>query len=414
MEQSLGRNHTDSKYFNRALILRLILNQGPVSRLTLARQTGLSPAALTVLTGALLEEGLLIELEDERDTFDAPKVGRRSVPLDLNTYVGLALGIHITPRMVRVGLVDLKGQIVDQERLGAPGENPTQTLERIVSSAHDLMIRNDRQVMGVGVGAVGVVDREQGVNLRALSIHWQNVPIKAELEARLGLPVQIDNNVRGMTLAELLFGHGRTHNFKNIGLVYIGTGVGGGIVIDGELYWGSGAAAGEIGHMIIDRNGPICYCGAQGCVEQFAGEAAMLNAAQQAAQAPGLLNELAQGDPSQVTIEFLMEAAQQGDTAALQIVKRAGQATGLAVANIYRVLNPDTVIVAGRITRLPVFLEAVQAEAGRSGIAPGADLSVTSSSLGDNIGLVGAAALALREFLFTPRPLKISGVKTQF
>lgn len=407
MEQSLGRNHTDSKYFNRALILRLILSQGPTSRLLLARLTGLSPAALTVLTGALIEEGLLIELEDGREE-DIPKVGRRSVPLDLNTRTGLALGIHITPRMLRVGLVNLKGEIVDQERLGPPGENPAEALDLIVTSARRLITRNDLRVIGVGVGAVGLVERERGINRRALSLHWQDVPIKAELETVLALPVQVDNNVRGMTLAELLFGHGRTHNFKNIGLVYIGTGVGGGIVIDGELYWGSGASAGEIGHMIIDANGPPCYCGAQGCVEQFAGEAALLIAAQQAARDPqSLLFEMAEGDPAQVTIEHLIEAARRNDSASIEILERAGRAIGMAVANIYRVLNPDTVIIAGRISRAPAFfMEAVRAEAGRSKIALGSELTVLSSSLGDNIGLVGAAALALREFLFTPRPLR--------
>src|SRR5690348_16155187 len=119
MEQGLGRNHTDSKHFNQALILRLILSQGPLSRLNLARQTGLSPAALTVLTGALLEEGLLVEMVDEREESIA-RVGRRSVPLDLNAGAGVVLGVHITPRVVRVGLVNLKGEIVDQERFGPP------------------------------------------------------------------------------------------------------------------------------------------------------------------------------------------------------------------------------------------------------------------------------------------------------
>lgn len=404
MEQGLGRNHTDSKHFNQALILRLILNQGPLSRLTLARQTGLSPAALTVLTGALLEEGLLIELADEREE-NIVRVGRRSVPLDLNTQAGLTLGIHITPRVVRLGLVNLKGEIVDQERLGPPGENPYEAIDLITATSRDLISRSEARMIGVGVGAVGLVEREKGINLRALSLHWQNVPIKAKLEAGLSLPVLVDNNVRGMALAELLFGYGRSHKYKNIAVIYIGTGVGGGIVIDDELYWGSGAAAGEIGHMIVDQNGPACYCGAQGCVEQFAGEAALLKAAQTAANDPqSLLNRMVEDDPAQLTIEHLIRAAEEGDPAAVEIIQRAGRATGTAAANIFRVLSPDTVIIAGRISRAPgLFMDIVRAEAGRSGIAPESEARITTSSLGDNIGLVGAAALSLREYLFTPR-----------
>lgn len=405
MEQGLGRNHTDSKHFNQALILRLILSQGPLSRLNLARQTGLSPAALTVLTGALLEEGLLVEMVDEREESIA-RVGRRSVPLDLNAGAGVALGVHITPRVVRVGLVNLKGEIVDQERFGPPSEDPYEAIELITTTARELMKRSKARIIGAGVGAVGLVEREQGVNLRALSLHWQNVPIKAKLEAALGLPVLVDNNVRGMALAELLFGFGRTHKYKNIAVIYIGTGVGGGIVIDDELYWGSGAAAGEIGHMIIDQNGPPCYCGAQGCVEQFAGEAAMLKAAQLAANdTRSLLHPPEGGDPTQLTIDNVITAAQEGDPAAFEIIRRAGRAIGIATANIFRVLSPDTVIIAGRISRAPdLFLSAVRAEAGRSGYAPDTEARITTSSLGDNIGLVGAAALSLREFLFTPRP----------
>ncbi len=395
-----GRNHTDSKYFNRALILRLILNQGPVSRLILARQTGLSPAALTVLTGGLLEEGLLTEVMDEGREFEVARVGRRSVPLDLNTQAGLVLGIHITPRIVRLGLVNLKGEIISQERLGPPDQNPAKAIEQIIGSAQTLIAKENRSIIGVGVGAVGLVEHEQGVNLRALSLHWQNVPIRAELETAFNLPVQVDNNVRGMVLAELLFGHGRTHNFKNIGMVYIGTGVGGGIVIDGELYWGSGAAAGEVGHMIIDPNGPACYCGAQGCVEQFAGEAALLKLAQ---------TRLPEPVP---TIESLIEVADSGEPIAAEIVREGGRAIGIAIANVLRVLNPNTVIIAGRMSKSNCFMEAVQSEARRSNISPASDLTVLTSSLGDNIGLVGAAALALRQFLFTAKPnqLKVSGL----
>ncbi len=399
MENS-GRNHTDSKYYNQALLLRLILSQGPVSRLALARLSGLSPAALTVLVGALLEEGLLVEVDNQKGFI--PRVGRRSVPLDLNTKSGFALGIHITPRVTRVGLVNLKGEIVDQMRGDPPGREPARTIAGLAQLSRDLMARNAGPVVGVGVGAVGLVERDKGLNFRALSLGWQNVPIKALFENELGLPVLVDNNARAMTLGELLFGYGRSHNYRNIALIYIGTGVGGGIALDGQLYWGSGSAAGEIGHMIIDPLGPPCYCGARGCVEQFAGEAAMLREAQEL----GLKPLETASNSANLTMEDLLEAAKQGDPGAVEIIRQAGRAIGIAVTNTYRVLNPDTIIIAGRIARAQgLFLEAVRKEAGKSGIAPESEMNILEASLGDNIGLIGAAALVLGEYLFTQRPL---------
>jgi len=404
----VGRNHKAGKLYNRSLILRLILNRGPVSRLTLSRLTQLSPAALTILTGTLIAEGLLIELEGEEDVDSEPgRAGRRSTPLDLNPTAGRTLGVHITPRLVRVGLVSLKGGLLDQERLGPADRHPQITLKLITQAAQEIINRNgltNQQVLGMGVGAVGLVDAKRGVNLRALSVGWQDVPLKAELEKTLGIAVYADNNVRGMALAESLFGHGRSRKFSNIAVVYVGAGVGCGIIAEGEIYRGSGWAAGEIGHTIVDPHGQTCYCGAQGCLETVASEAAMLEAARQEVRqnSSGLLAKLAQGDSSQTSIEHLLITAQDGDKAATGIIERAGEGMGIAVVNLVKALSPDTVIFAGRVTReAKGFVPKVEEVLRRSSAPPGPELTVLTSSLDDNIGLIGAAALALQEFLYS-------------
>jgi predicted NBD/HSP70 family sugar kinase len=413
MTIALGRNHKEGKLYNRALILRLILNRGPVSRLSLSRLTRLSPAALTILTGELIEEGLLVETEGDEENGAADggtnRVGRKSTPLDFNPYAARTLGVNITPHLVRVGLLNLKGEILDQEMLGrADYGAPEKTLGRIAESSKNIMARNgltSSGILGMGVGAVGLVEARRGINIRALSLGWANVSLKEALEHALSIPVNVDNNVRGMALAESLFGYGRTYQFQNIAVVYVGTGIGCGLVVESELYRGSHDAAGEIGHMVIDMHGEECYCGARGCLETLAGEQVMLRSAQREVQQnpAGGLAQLVDGNTARVDIEHLLQAANNGDPAASNIVERAGEALGLAVVNLVKTVSPDTVILAGRVPRnSTAFNKKISEALRRSSAPPGSEIKVVTTSLDDNIGLVGAAALALREFFYSP------------
>ncbi len=408
----LGRNHKAGKVYNRSLILRLILKRGPVSRLTLSRLTRLSSAALTILTGELIEEGLLIEVggEEENTGFAANgnKAGRKSMPLDLNPWTGRTLGVHITPRIVRIGMVNLKGEILDEERLGPADSNPSMTLNYIAEAAEALMRRNNLNrgdLLGMGVGAVGLVDSARGINVRALSLGWENVPLKDKLERALGLPVYVDNNVRGMAMAEFLFGSGRIQNFRNIAVVYIGAGIGCGLIVEGKLYRGSSDAAGEIGHTIVDAQGKLCYCGSRGCLETIVGETAMLQATQEAASCnpDGLLSKYINGAPTPPTIEQVIEASLDGDAAATGLIENAGKVLGIVIVNLVKVINPDLVILSGRVTRgTRLFVDKVEEAVKHSGAPPGPEVSVMTSSMGDNIGMVGAAALALHQFFYSP------------
>ena len=401
----IGRNHQAGKQFNRSLIMGLVLNRGPVSRLTLSRLTRLSPASLTILTGQLIDEGMLVEVGEEEEI--SGRAGRKSMALDLNPAAGRTLGVHITPRIVRVGLVNLKGEILDQERLGPPSPNPAKTLERIVEATRSLMSRNyltPQAIIGMGVGAVGLVDPCQGINLKALSLGWENVPLKQKLEQALGLPVYADNNVRGMAMAESLFGYGRTHNFYNIAVIYIGLGIGCGLLVEGKLYRGSGGAAGEIGHTIMDPQGKPCYCGARGCLETIASEAAIVKNAQEAAELNprGILALILSADNDLPPVEQVLQAANAGDPDAVQIISRAGEALGFMVITLLKVLSPDTVILSGRVTRgTPLFVKKVVEVVKQVQSGQDHQLAVTTSTLGDDIGMVGAAALALNQFIYS-------------
>jgi N-acetylglucosamine repressor len=400
---AIGRNHSAGKQYNRALLLRLILQQGPMSRLALSRLTKLSPAALTILTGQLLEEGRIIEAGEPDYEEESGRVGRRSTLLDLNPMSGVAIGVHIAPRAVRVGLVDLKGKVRAKVQLDAPSPDAEATLDAITSAIPPLLKQNKvshHKLLGAGVGAVGLVQHERGVNLNALSLQWRDVPIRAELEDRLNLPVIVDNNARTMALAEHLFGRGAAYRAADMVLVYAGAGIGGGVIIGGQPYRGTDGAAGEIGHVRVVADGQPCYCGGIGCLETVVSEASLLRRAGELAQT-GKSPFLAQ-HADNITRETLLAACEAGDAATIEMLNQAGVYLGIAVSGIARVLNPQTVVLAGPLLdpRLPIF-ERVQATARTSGNAPGGSRELLPASLGEDIGILGGAALVLYERVFS-------------
>ncbi len=397
----IGRNHSAGKHYNRALLLRLILQQGPLSRLALSRLTRLSPAALTILTAQLLHEGRLIEAGGQESEDDPGRAGRRSTLLDLNSDSGLALGVHIAPRAMRVGLVDVKGQVRAKIRLGSPSEDAEKALDEIAQAALQLLAERGQRtqdLLGVGVGAVGLVEHELGINLSALSLHWRDIPIRAELERRLGLPVRVDNNARAMALGEHLFGRDLPHRAANLALVYIGAGIGGGIVIDGQPYRGSAGAAGEIGHIKVVPDGEPCYCGGRGCLETVASETGLVRQARQ------LESSFLAQYPGPIDLTALIEAVEAGDEAATGLVSRAGMYLGMVVGAMAKVINPETLVLAGPLLdgRLPL-LERVRSIVEASSGAPGGMPTLLPTSLGEDIGIIGGAALVLYERVFSPQ-----------
>jgi predicted NBD/HSP70 family sugar kinase len=402
-EGLLGRNHSAGKSYNRALLVRLILQQGPISRLAISRLTNLSPAAVTILTGQLLEENRLVEIGEAEEE----RAGRRSTLLDLNADSGLVVGVLIAPRAIRIGIVDLKGQMRGRVKLDPPTESADDTLEIIVAAVNRIIAESGYDktaIMGVGVGAVGQVQHEQGINLSALSLKWQNVPVRSILENKLSLPVMVDNNARTMAIAEYLFGRDTPYKVTNLALVYVGSGIGGGLVIDGQPYRGSAEAAGEIGHITVVPDGELCYCGRRGCLETVASEVSLLRQARHIAGsgASGFLRQR----KGAISLETLLEAWQAGDATVAAMFTRAGHYLGLAVDTMAKVINPETLVLAGPLmdARLPL-LSYVQSYTKNYSLAPGGAESVVPTSLGEDIGIYGGAALFLYEQVFSPQPV---------
>jgi predicted NBD/HSP70 family sugar kinase len=243
------------------------------------------------------------------------------------------------------------------------------------------------RILGVGIGISGFVDAEAGVDLYSPILGWREVPIRAPLEQRLGLPVYVENDVNALTLAERWYGAGR--NFRDFICITVGEGIGAGVVIGGELYRGAAGGAGELGHTTINPDGPRCRCGERGCLEVYASDRFLLHQA----SALGY-----QGIPELIT------AAQNGDGTARQVFHDMGRALGIGTKNIVNLLNPEAVVLGGeRLDAADLFLPAFEEEVRRHSFPKEAEeLAIVRAELGEDGFLVGAATLVVREFFRLP------------
>ena len=255
-------------------------------------------------------------------------------------------------------------------------------------------------VAAVGIGCPGLVDISHGIIrfLPNLTTHWRNVPAGEILSKRLKLPVSLLNDVRTATLGELVFGHGR--NASSMVFIALGTGIGGGVVIDGKLRLGPLGAAGELGHLTIIPDGLLCGCGNRGCLETLASGPAIAAEGVRlmlAGQAPKLF-DLVAGEHSHVTPRKIAEAAQQGDPGAQEVISRAAGYLGIGIGNVIVTLHPEMIVLGGGVAEMGDLLVDPVREALRQRVhmVPVDDIRIELSSLGVQAGALGAVALAVR------------------
>jgi glucokinase len=318
-----------------------------------------------------------------------------------------AIGVHIGVGLFRVAITNLYSDIVFSEIETFDLETPPEVVIQNIVKQIERAINNSKvdreRVIGVGVGASGLVNFEEGINVIAPRLGWENVPIQHLMEIQLDMPVCVDNNVRAMALAEALFGYGRDASV--LAFVYGRIGVGAGIVVNGQVFRGSGAGAGEIGHTtILPEGGETCTCGNTGCLETLLSEpvwvkqAEKIAAAHPASRLAARLNRGEEGSP----IEQVFFAARDGDKLALEFIQERSCYLGIALANLVNVLNPELIILGGMFAQggdwiLPVA-EAKMKESAFAGLGEKVRLEVTS--FGWRAGVIGAAALALTTFFY--------------
>ena len=313
------------------------------------------------------------------------------------------VGVDFGGTNIKVGLVNAAGRVVRTQRLASQAVSRPSPFVDAVSRTVDSLAQSvgvrTSQLRGVGVGAPGPVDASCGVVHSLVNVPgWRDVPLARQLERRLRCRCAVDNDVNLFALGEWRFGAGRGSN--HLVCLTLGTGVGGGLVLNGALYRGAAGAAGELGHMVIDPRGRRCGCGKRGCLEAQVGTAAILRMGREALrQRPGPLRALCRQARGHLTPELVSRAAHAGDRGAQQVWRAVGRWLGLGLANVTNLLNPDRIVIGGGVANAwdlfaPIVKASVRAQAME---VSSRAVQIVRARLGNSAGVVGAAVLVWEE-----------------
>jgi len=312
---------------------------------------------------------------------------------------GLACGIDVGGTKIAGCVVDTEGNILEQTRV----ESPATSTEAIENAIQELVgkLKRNHEIRSVGVGAAGFVDHDRAVVMFAPNLAWRDEDLKADLEGRLDLPVVVENDANAAAWGEFEYGAGR--DVDDLLLVTVGTGVGGGIVLDGELYRGAFGVAAEIGHIRVERNGRQCGCGNHGCLEQYGSGTALVRGAREAIAGGSLLAkdllDRASGDPEMITGPMISEAAAEGDRFALEQLATLGQWLGEGIGSLAAVLDPAVAVIGGGVSEAGDLLLSPIRDAFRTNLTGRGhrpELEIRKAVLGNTAGMIGAADLARR------------------
>jgi predicted NBD/HSP70 family sugar kinase len=389
---------------NLALVLQHIAANEPVTRARIAQATSLTKATVSSLVDDLVSARLVTELGPEA----RGEVGRPGSALALNRTGFVGVGLEINVDYVAVCVTDLVGRVryLRTRPRDNRGQPPTRVLGRAVRMARTAMQAAGAEgltVAGLAVAVPGLVETGQGLLHVAPNLEWVDVPVAQVLKGRFAPrdpPVMVDNEANLAALGELWYGgHERLTDFVHISGEI---GVGGGIVMGGELFRGASGFAGEVGHVTVQPDGPRCRCGARGCLEQVAGQEALLRAAGLTGAAGTSI-----GKPRGSVAE-LVARARTGEPGTLAAIESAGRALGIGVAAMVNVVDPSTVLLGGLYASLEPWLrKPLQEELRERVISQSwAPVRVLAGTLGPDAAVRGAAGAVIRDVLSNPTAVR--------
>lgn len=400
----LKGNVQQMKEYNRALVLRLIQQAGPISRSDLAKKTGLSPTTVSVITDALVEEGLVREGDGTPPSTGG--AGRRPILLEIRPDGGFLIAVDLGVTNTSVVLYDLTSKALARRKAPTPrGQGAQANIDMIVRFIEETLAEADvpmDRVAGVGLGVPGLVDSVGGVSRISHNLGWRDVPFRKILQEHLGFPVFVENVIRMTTLAEKWLGAGK--GVSDLICIGIGSGLGAGVVIDDKLYRGPGQGAGEIGHTVLLPGGPLCRCGKRGCLEALVtGPGIVARALERMKRGvPTLLDSLSSVDLAALTAREIAAFARHGDRLCREIFWETGVYLGLGISNMINLFDIPFVIIGGGIAQAGELLfEPIIATVREHAYAVEPDqIAIVPRDLGSDASLLGAALLAGMETVF--------------
>src|ERR1041385_4098824 len=314
------------------------------------------------------------------------------------------IGVDLGGTKILAGVFETSLECIAVAKISTKAQRgPDTVIERIARCVRDAVDEADldfKQVRGVGIGAPGAVDGDNGSVIFEPNLDWHDVPLKKQLEEELELPVSVGNDctvaMQGIYVAEL------KSKPQHVVGIFLGTGIGGGIIINGQPYHGSNHTAGEIGHMVLDVDGPKCGCGNKGCFEALASRTAIFQRIKSAVKngQKTLLTEMLGEDLEDLRSGDLRKAIRRGDKFVDSVIEEAAEYTGIAVGNLLNIFNPEMVVLGGGVIEaLADEMLSIIVETARDYAMPGTakGVEIVASSLGDNAAITGAAVLARPE-----------------
>ncbi|WP_431915087.1 ROK family protein [Nonomuraea jabiensis] len=382
MSTSGRRTVRDLRRGNRAMLLRALYFGGPATRNDLSAATGLSPATVSTMTGDLLSENVVVEAgQVDSDG------GRPRVVLRVNPAYGYAVGVDVGETQVSVELFDLEMTKLARAHYAVRSarHDPELVARHILAGVDTVIAESEvpaERVLGVGVGVPGIVEPGPDALVRAKTFGWEAVPLGALLRAGTSLSLFVDNGAKTMGQAELWFGSGR--GTRDAIIVLMGSGVGGTVVTDGQIYRGAGKAAGEVGHLKLVAGGRACRCGARGCLEAYLGAEAILDrggvVADSADEEAALARLLDEGSP---------------------VIAESVELLGVGLSSLVHLFNPERIVIggwAGLMLGGRMLAEIRAATAANTQAQPFQPETVVLGRLGPDAVALGAATLVLEPF----------------
>lgn len=367
---------------NRQIILNYVREEGPISRADIARITDLQRSTVSLIVDELLKTGLVEEVYGESSGGRPPQL------LSLKSSHAVALGIDLGKKQTIVATTDLSGRILEEVEFPTDRDFD-KTMDQIVEASRYLINKNGGSIEGIGISLPGMVESWKGEVLVIPHLDWHHPKIGETIHSATGLPVKIENDANAAALAELWFGRPEISNVRDFILVYITSGIGTGVVFDGQIYRGKGGVAGEFGHMTIGNNAPIaCAAGKYDCWEAYASERAAV------ARYQNLISQ--KNGKDKISFSRLVEIALAGDKAAQKALKETAHYIGVGISNLTQGLSPEVTVVAGTIVRAWSLVAAEIEEAASSAICQQyPTVNIMPSTLGAHPTLMGAFSLVL-------------------
>jgi predicted NBD/HSP70 family sugar kinase len=371
---------------NRRHVIETLRSQGSMTRSGLARATGLSRTTISTLLAELIEQGLVTE-----GTADGSRrgAGRPATVVRLDHSAGAAVSIDVGARHLAVAVGDLAHRVLAEHWMPLPiAHAASDGMERATDLVAELLAKagvEEKSVIGVAMGLPAPISQpDQHVASSNILPGWAGVEVATEMSDRLGMPVFIENDSNLGALAESAWGAGA--GFDQLAYIKAATGIGAGLVQGGKLFRGTTGTAGEIGHTTVAEDGPICRCGNRGCLELYAGGAALLGA-------------LRQSHPDVETLEQVVELAHENHPACARVLADAGAHIGVAIANLINLFNPRRIVVGGELAGAgDLLLQPMRVAAERSAVQTAVEaVEIVPGVLGQRAEVLGGLALVLFE-----------------